>query len=149
MIPGEIAKPCVWVIYGYLGVVVVVVEQISFLDTTTTSKSNNHSTKFVRQAKRHHSYRSLSMNTKSLRHRNLDSPAGKDQSKDSSSSNSSSNKFNHMAYTRRSIATPFSRGGNNKGLPNSNKSLTSYRKKFFIILGVTSLYTAFLYRRGQ
>jgi len=53
-----------------------------------------------------------------------------------------------MSYTRRSVATPFSRGGNTKVLPSSSRSLTSYRKKFAIILVVTSLYTAFLYRRG-
>jgi hypothetical protein len=54
-----------------------------------------------------------------------------------------------MAYTRRSIATPFSRVGSSKVLPNGSRSLNTYRKKFYIILLFTSLYTAFLYRRGQ
>ena len=54
-----------------------------------------------------------------------------------------------MAYTRRSIATPLSRSGNSPNLLNNHRSLTSYRNKFFLILVVTSFYTAFLYSRGQ
>ena len=84
------------------------------------------------------------MNIESLRHRN--SPAGKYSSSYNSNNDT---KYNHMAYTRRSVATPFSRAGSSKILPNGSRSLTSYRKKFYIILVVTSLYTAFLYRRGQ
>lgn len=57
-------------------------------------------------------------------------------------------KYDHMAYTRRSIATPFSRSGNSPNLLNNHRSLTSYRNKIFLILVVTSFYTAFLYSRG-
>jgi len=53
-----------------------------------------------------------------------------------------------MAYTRRSIATPFSRGGNTNASLNSGRSLTSYRKKFYLIIAATSIYTTFLYQRG-
>ena len=88
------------------------------------------------------------MKPKSLRHRNsLESPAGKESTQSDTSNNNS--KYAQMAYTRRNIATPFSRGGNNKALSNSTRSLISYRKKFLIIIVITSLYTAFLYRRGQ
>lgn len=61
----------------------------------------------------------------------------------------SSNSYNrHMAYSRRSIATPYSGGGNGNAFPKS-KNLTSYRNKILLILIVTSFYTTFLYRRGQ
>ncbi|VEU36070.1 unnamed protein product [Pseudo-nitzschia multistriata] len=85
---------------------------------------------------------------KSLRHRtNLESP--RKDATTSQSRDSTTPKFkNHMAYTRRSIATPFPRGGNSNVLLNNNRSLTSYRKKFIIILAATSFYTAFLYQRG-
>mmetsp|Transcript_23881 Transcript_23881/g.56424 ORF Transcript_23881/g.56424 Transcript_23881/m.56424 type:complete len:620 (+) Transcript_23881:56-1915(+) len=90
------------------------------------------------------------MSKKSLRHRNNlfennPSPTGKDKS---STVNNVGRQFSHMAYTRRSFATPFPRAGNTKVLPNSSRSLTSYRRKFFIILIATSLYTVFLYQRG-
>lgn len=55
---------------------------------------------------------------------------------------------NHMAYSRRSIATPLSRGGNGTSIPNS-RSRTSYQTTFLLILVLTSVYTAFLYQRGQ
>lgn len=90
------------------------------------------------------------MKAKSLRHRNSlfennQTPTANERTVDSDSNKS---KYDHMAYNRRSVATPFPRGGNTKILPNSSRSLTSYRKKFYAILAVTSLYTAFLYRRG-
>ena len=91
---------------------------------------------------------------KSLRHR-TSLPTGddginnnNDNDNDNNDNNSSNIKYNHMSYSRRSIATPLSRGGNNNALPKS-RSLTSYRNKFFIIIAFTSFYTAFLYQRGQ
>jgi hypothetical protein len=80
------------------------------------------------------------MNTKSLRQR-----VATDSPRANANANANSN---HMAYTRRSIATPFSRGGSTKILPNSSRK-TAYHKKILIIIVVTALYTAFLYRRGQ
>lgn len=60
----------------------------------------------------------------------------------------SSNSPHHlMAYSRRNIATPLSRGGNSNAIPNG-KSKTSYRNTILAILVLTSLYTAFLYQRG-
>ena len=59
------------------------------------------------------------------------------------------NRYNHMSYSRRNIATPFSRGGSNGNVFPKNKNLTSYRNKIVIILVLTSFYTTFLYRRGQ
>jgi len=58
------------------------------------------------------------------------------------------NRYNHMSYSRRNIATPFSRGGSNGNVFPKNKNLTSYRNKIVIILVLTSIYTTFLYRRG-
>ena len=87
------------------------------------------------------------MNTESLRHRN--GPLENNLSPSAKENTINDSKYNHMAYTRRSIATPFPRGGNNRILPNNSRSLTSYRKNLFVVLIVTSLYTAFLYRRGQ
>lgn len=94
----------------------------------------------------------MTRKNKSLRHRILDSP-GKDATStahdDSSNNSNRIPKYNtHMAYTRRSIATPFPRGGNTSALLSTSRSLTSYRKKFFVILVATSFYTAFLYQRG-
>jgi hypothetical protein len=52
-----------------------------------------------------------------------------------------------MAYSRRNIATPLSRGGNTNALPSTKT--TSYRNTILAILVLTSFYTAFLYQRGQ
>jgi hypothetical protein len=54
----------------------------------------------------------------------------------------------HMAYSRRNIATPLSRGGSSNNAISNGKSKTSYRNTILAILVVTSFYTAFLYQRG-
>jgi hypothetical protein len=55
-----------------------------------------------------------------------------------------------MPYGRRNFIA-YQRTGNtpNAALPISTRSLGSYRNKILLILVVTSLYTAFLYQRGQ
>jgi hypothetical protein len=92
--------------------------------------------------------------TKNLRHRaslyenNNNNTTGISISEKAAANSNSYNR--HMAYSRRSIATPYSGGGNGNGnaFPKS-KNLTSYRNKILIILVITSFYTTFLYQRGQ
>jgi len=86
-------------------------------------------------------------NNKNLRHR---TSLYENETNNNITEKGASRSYNHMAYSRRSIATPFSfsRGGNGNALP-KNKNLTSYRNKIIAILVVTSLYTSFLYQRGQ
>ncbi|MGK3756133.1 MAG: hypothetical protein ACI8RD_008443 [Bacillariaceae sp.] len=96
-------------------------------------------------------------NIKNLRHRtslyennNNNNITGISISEKAAGTNNSSNSYNnrHMAYSRRTIATPYPGGGNGNAFPKS-KNLTSYRNKILIILVVTSFYTSFLYQRGQ
>lgn len=54
--------------------------------------------------------------------------------------------LNHMAYSRRNIATPLVRSSG-ASFPKT-KNLASYRNKIIIILILTSFYTTFLYQRG-
>mmetsp|Transcript_49248 Transcript_49248/g.50023 ORF Transcript_49248/g.50023 Transcript_49248/m.50023 type:complete len:119 (+) Transcript_49248:2699-3055(+) len=84
-------------------------------------------------------------NNKNLRHR---TSVDENNTNNIITEKGASRSYNHMAYSRRSIATPFSRFGNGNALP-KNKNLTSYRNKIIAILVVTSCYTTFLYQRGQ
>jgi len=83
-------------------------------------------------------------NNKNLRHR---TSVDENNTNNNITEKGASRSYNHMAYSRRSIATPFSRFGNGNALP-KNKNLTSYRNKIIAILVVTSCYTTFLYQRG-
>jgi hypothetical protein len=57
---------------------------------------------------------------------------------------------NDMAYAGRRNFVAYQRSGvnPNASLPNT-RSLASYRNRSILILLVTSIYTAFLYQRGQ